>query len=126
MFCLAGLPFAVLVNPLALFVLAVDLTWLVTGTGQGNPSPADMAIAGVCLGLLLAALVSTRAARGIGSLQRMLAARLLGMRVAAPPPLRQSPGGRGRAWAGPGPGLALATGPAGGSWPTCWPSCRSA
>jgi signal transduction histidine kinase len=100
LFCLAGLPFAV-VNPLALFVLAVDLTWLVAGTGRGNPSPADMAIACACLGLLLVLLVSTRAARRLGSLQRMLATRLLGTRVAAPPPVRRSPGGR--AWPGPGP-----------------------
>jgi signal transduction histidine kinase len=99
LFCLAGLPFA-LVNPLALFVLAVDLTWLVAGSGRGNPSPADIAIAGACLGLVLVLLVSTRAARRLGSLQRVLATRLLGMRVAAPPPRRPSPGGR--AWPGPG------------------------
>jgi signal transduction histidine kinase len=100
LFCLVGLPFA-LVNPLALFVLAVDLTWLVAGSGPGNPSPADMALGCVCLGLLLVLLVSTRAARGLGSLQRMLATRLLGIRVAAPPPpVRRSPGGR--AWLGPG------------------------
>ena len=67
LFCLAGLPFAV-VNPLALFVLAVDLIWLVAGNGRGNPSPADVAIACVCLGLLLVLLVSTRAARRLGSL----------------------------------------------------------
>ena len=100
LFCLAGLPFVVLVNPLALFVLAVDLTWLVAGTGQGNPYAADVAIACVCLGLLLVLLVSTRAARTLGSLQRMLATRLLGIRVAAPP-VRQSPGGS--TWPGPGP-----------------------
>jgi hypothetical protein len=75
-------------------------TWLVAGSGRGNPSPADMAIAYACLGLLLVLLVSTRAARRLGSLQRMLATRLLGMRVAAPPPVRCSPGGR--AWPGPG------------------------
>jgi signal transduction histidine kinase len=99
LFCLAGLPFA-LVNPLALFVLAVDLTWLVAGSGRGDPSAADLALACVCLGLLLVLLVSTRVARGLGSLQRLLATRLLGMRVAAPPPRRTSPGDRAR----PGPG----------------------
>ena len=77
LFCLAGLPLP-LVSPLALFVLAVDLTWLVAGGARGNPSPADMAIAGVCLGLLLVLLVATGAARGLGSLHRPLAARLLG------------------------------------------------
>ena len=78
LFCLAGLPFAV-VNPLALVLLAVDLIWFVAGAEGGNPSPADIAIACVCLGLLLVLLVSTRAARRLGSLQRMLANRLLGI-----------------------------------------------
>jgi signal transduction histidine kinase len=100
LFCLAGLPFAV-VNPLAFFVLAVDLIWSAADSGRGNPSPADVAIACVCVGLLLVLLVSTGAARRLGSLQRMLATRLLGVRVGAPPPVRRSPGGR--AWPGPGP-----------------------
>ena len=99
LFCLAGLPFVV-VNPVALFVLAVDLIWLAAGSGRGNPSPADIALAGVCVGLLLALLVSTGAARRLASVQRMVATRLLGMRVAAPPPARRIPGGR--AWPGPG------------------------
>ena len=100
LFCLAGLPFVV-VNPVALFVLAVDMIWLVADGARGNPSPAEMAIACVCLGLLLVLLVSTGTARRLGSLQRRLATRLLGVRVAAPPPVRRSPGGR--AWPGPGP-----------------------
>ncbi len=99
LFCLAGLPF-VLVSPLALFFVAADLISLVAGA-PGNPSPTDVAIACVCVGLLLALLVSTRAARRLGSLQRMLANRLLGVRVAAPPPARRGLGGR--AWPGPGP-----------------------
>jgi len=73
----------------------------VAGSGRGNPSPAGLAIDGAFLALLLVLLVSTGAARALGSLQRMLAARLLGMRVAAPPPVRLRPGGR--AWPGPGP-----------------------
>jgi signal transduction histidine kinase len=44
-------------------------------------------------------LVSTGAARGLGSLQRRLAARLLRKDVAAPPLVRRSPGARG--WPGP-------------------------
>ncbi len=100
LFCLAGLPFAV-VNPLAFFLVMADLAWWVTGSGRGNPSPADLAIAGACLGLLLVLLVSTGAARRLGSLQRVLATRLLGVPVAAPPPVRRGPGGR--AWSGPGP-----------------------
>lgn len=100
LFCLAGLPFAV-VNPLALLVLAVDLSWLAVGNGRDNPSPTDVAIACACVGLLLVLLVSTRAARMLGSLQRVLTTRLLGVRVAAPSPARRSPGAR--AWPGPGP-----------------------
>jgi signal transduction histidine kinase len=83
-FCLAGLPFAV-VNPLVLFVVFVDLIWWAVDGGRGNPSPAEMAIAVAGQGLLLVLLVSTTAARRLGSLQRLLAARLLGVRVAAPP-----------------------------------------
>jgi signal transduction histidine kinase len=97
-FCLAGLPF-VLINPLALLILAVDLIWLVVDGGRGNPSAGQMAAAGACLGLLLVLLVSTPAARRLGSLQRRLAARLLGVRVGTPPPARRGTGGR--AWPGP-------------------------
>ena len=86
---------------MVLFVLAVDMLWLVADGARGNPSPAEMAIACVCLGLLLMLLVSTGTARRLGSLQRRLATRLLGVRVVAPPPVRRSPGGR--AWPGPGP-----------------------
>ena len=99
LFCLAGLPFAV-INPVALFVLTVDLTWLVAGSGRGNPSPAAIAFAAVGVGLLLVLLVSTGAARRLGSMQRVLATRLLRMRV-APPLSRRGLGGR--AWPGPGP-----------------------
>jgi signal transduction histidine kinase len=100
LFCLAGLPFAV-VNPLVLFVLTVDMVWLVAGSGRDNPSPAEVAIACACVGLLLVLLVSTTAARRLGAVQRTLATRVLGVRVAAPQPVRRSPGGR--AWRGPGP-----------------------
>lgn len=97
--CVAGLPFT-LVSPVVLFVLAVDLTWFVAGAGGDNPSAADLTIASLCLGLLLGLLVSTRAARRLGSLRRGLATRLLGIRVAAPPPVRRRPDDRAR----PGPG----------------------
>ncbi|MGW4941178.1 sensor domain-containing protein [Actinoplanes sp. NPDC004185] len=99
LFCLAGLPFAVL-NPLVFFVLAVDLTWLAADSGRGNPTLAHMAVAGVCVGLLLLLLVSTGAARSLGSLPRKLAGRLLKLQVAPPPPMRRRPGGR--SWPGPG------------------------
>ena len=102
LFCLAGLAFAV-VNPVVLVVLTMDLIWLAADRGRGNPSPAEMAIACAGQGLLLVLLVSTTAARRLGSLQRRLATRLLGVRVAAPPPVRRSPGGR--AWPGPRDGV---------------------
>ncbi|MFF0155063.1 sensor domain-containing protein [Micromonospora sp. NPDC005203] len=94
-FCLCGLPFIVL-NPVALFVVAVDLSWLVSTGARGNPAPTDVIIAVVSVGLLLVLLVSTTAARRLGAVQRMLATRLLGIRVAPPPPVRA-----GRAWPGP-------------------------
>ena len=100
LFCLASLPFVV-VNPVALLVLVADLIGLAAGGGSGNPSSADLAIAGVCLGLLLVLLVSTRTARRLGALQRSLATRLLGVRVAAPTPVRGRPDGR--SWPAQGP-----------------------
>lgn len=99
LFCLAALPF-VMLNPVALVILAVDMVWLAGSGARGNPSAADAAIAIASVGLLLVLLVSTTAARRLGSLQRMLATRLLGVRVGAPPPVRRSPGGR--VWPGPG------------------------
>ncbi|MEU8230360.1 sensor domain-containing protein [Actinoplanes sp. NPDC048967] len=96
LFCLAAQPFALL-NPLVFFVLAVDLIWLAADGGRGNPTPAQMALAGLCVGLLLVLLVSTGAARWLGSLQRKLADRLLKVQVAPPPPVRRR--------SGPGPGL---------------------
>jgi signal transduction histidine kinase len=95
LFCLAGLPFGV-VNPVVVFFLVVDLLWAVTPNRPPNPSWPDVAAAVVVTGLLLALLVATGAARELGSLQRLLAARLLGARIAAPPPARRSPGGLGR------------------------------
>jgi signal transduction histidine kinase len=80
-------------NPLVLFVLTVDLI-LLTGPGRdGNPSPRELAVAWAVLGVLLALLVATGAARGLGSLQRLLAARLLEIRIAPPPPAKR--GGAG-------------------------------
>jgi hypothetical protein len=120
LFCLAGLPFAV-VNPLVFFVLTVDMIWLAADGARGNPSPAEIAIACACQGLLLVLLVSTTAARRLGSLQR----------ACSRPDCSGYESGRrrrrgGAQAVGPGPARARATGPAGGSWPTSWPSCRSA
>jgi signal transduction histidine kinase len=99
LYCLSALPFAV-VNPLVLFALTADTLVLVVGDGRGNPSPADLAVALGCVGVLFVVLVSTGAARWLGSVQRRLASALLAVRVGDPPPARRSPGGR--AWRGPG------------------------
>ncbi|MET8044091.1 sensor domain-containing protein [Micromonospora sp. NPDC005215] len=96
-FCLAGLP-SIVLNPVAFFVVAVDLSWLVSHDARGNPAPTDVAVAVVSVGLLLVLLVSTTAARRLGAPHRVLAARLLGVRVAAPPPVRANRAGR--AWPG--------------------------
>ena len=84
LFCLAGLPFAV-VNPVVLFVVTVDLIWWVADGARANPSLAEMAVAAAGQVLLLVLLVSTAAARRLGALHRALAARLLGVRVGTPP-----------------------------------------
>jgi len=99
LFCLAGLPFG-LVSPLVLFVLGVDMVGLVIGTGRANPSPGEITAAFAGFALLLVLLVATGAARGVGSLQRLLATRLLGPPIAAPPPVQRRPGELGRLGAG--------------------------
>ncbi len=91
LFCLAGLPFAV-ISPPVLLVVAVDLAWWLADGGRGNPSPAEIAVAAVGTGLLFVALVATGAARRLGATQRRLVQRLLGIRVAAPRP------GAGAGW----------------------------
>jgi signal transduction histidine kinase len=103
LFCLAGVPFAV-ASPLVVFVVAVDLIRLVTPGRPPNPSGPDLAVAGAVLALLFVLLLETGAARDIGSLPRLLAARLLGAQIAAPPPVRQRPGGLGGLSAGLGDG----------------------
>ncbi|GIM95027.1 sensor histidine kinase [Paractinoplanes toevensis] len=84
LFCLAGLPLTLISPP----VLVVTTAALI---GRGDPSPAEMAVAAAAVGLLLVLLVSTAAARRLGSARRSLATRLLGVRVGAPPPARPGP-----------------------------------
>src|SRR5258708_1936861 len=94
LFCLSGFPF-ILVNPVTVFQVSAVLLWLFwrpTPTRPPNLSGRDVAAAGTVVGLLLALLVATAAARGIGAACRRLAARLLGERIAAPPPRRPRPG----------------------------------
>jgi signal transduction histidine kinase len=100
-FCLAGLPFAA-ANPLVLFVITVDLTRLAAGSPGANPSARELVFAWAVLAVLLVLVVATGAARGLGALQRRVANRLLGLRIAAPrgprwPVGRGGPGGFGTA-----------------------------
>jgi len=99
LFCLAGVPFAI-ANPLVALVVAVDLIRLVTPNRPPNPSAPDLAVAWAVVALLLVLLVTTGAPRALGSLQRTLAARLLGAQIAAPPPVRRRLGSLGRFRAG--------------------------
>ncbi|AEV88880.1 Hybrid signal transduction histidine kinase K [Actinoplanes sp. SE50] len=84
MFCLSGLPFA-LISPPVLFVALVDLLWWVVDDGRRNPSPAEIVAAAVSLAVLIGLVVRTGAAARLGGLHRRLAARWLGVRVATPP-----------------------------------------
>jgi signal transduction histidine kinase len=98
LFCLAGT-----LAGAAGFALVIAL--LVPGTA------ASLSVAGTVLGLGVLALLTTRVGRGLGALHRALAARLLGERIAAPPPVRPARGVFGflRAGLSDGPGwLAVA------------------
>lgn len=84
LFCLAGLPFAVPIPVLAFFAVAA-LTWTLIHPHTPNLAWPDL-LAGAAAAVALAALlVATGAARGLGSLWRTLAVRLLGMQAAPPP-----------------------------------------
>jgi signal transduction histidine kinase len=98
LFCLAGLPFAP-VNPVLAFFVVADLLLLTHGRlwdAGGNPSRWALLTAAAVTALLTALLVMTGGSRRLGAACRGLAARLLGERVAAPPPLRTARGVPGR------------------------------
>jgi signal transduction histidine kinase len=84
-FCLAELPF-LFPLPLVGVPIATGLLWLLRPVRDSNPSVLYLlaaALIALCLPLFL---VATGAARGLGSFWRALAGRLLGERVAPPPP----------------------------------------
>jgi signal transduction histidine kinase len=89
LFCLTGIPFFVPI-PVAGFFLTIVLL-----PQRPNPSWWAVLAAGTTAGLLMLLLVATGAARWLGAVCRGLAARLLGERVAAPPPLRARRGSLG-------------------------------
>ena len=62
----------------------------------GPAKPENVSFAGVAAGALVLLILATRLARRLGSFQRRLAARLLGERVAEPPPFRPGRGVLGR------------------------------
>jgi signal transduction histidine kinase len=115
LFCAIEVPLGlcVLAFPLALTGLPLAVSLLTRGAippGQSSPAhPAGVtAIAGgVTLFVLLALLfLAPRIARGLGAAHRRLAARLLGERIAGPPPIRHGGGAVGwlNATARDGPG----------------------
>jgi signal transduction histidine kinase len=97
LFCLAELPF-VLPVPLAACWAAAALTWWLTPVRPPNLSWLDLLTGGMVAAAITGLLVASGAARAIGGLWRALAARLLGVQVASPPPARRGLDG----WLGAG------------------------
>jgi signal transduction histidine kinase len=104
LFCLAELPFLVPL-PLAGLPIGVALLWLTRAARQSQPSLGYLVAAMVVAAGLPLVLVITGAARELGGFWRALVGRLLGERVAPPPP-RAARGGPGLLRAGlrDGPG----------------------
>jgi signal transduction histidine kinase len=105
LFCLIEVPLGlcVLVIPVALAGLPLSVTLLAHGgdlppraAAQAHP-PAVLPVLGIVVIVTLLALLvlAPRVARGLGAAHRALAERLLGERIAGPPPIR-----RGRAVTG--------------------------
>ncbi len=84
----AELGYALVCLPLAVAGFAFTVGTLVVGAAL------TFTIAGIVLGPLLVA-ASSRGVRGLGSASRYLARRLLGIRIAPPPPLQPEPGALG-------------------------------
>jgi signal transduction histidine kinase len=107
LFCAIEVPLGlcVLVFPIALTALPLAVTLLLyRGPALGWPAPAHAAgvvaaLGGVVIVVVLALLVlAPRIGRGLGAAHRRLAARLLGERIAGPPPIRRGRGAAG--WLG--------------------------
>jgi signal transduction histidine kinase len=112
LFCMAGVPLGVgvLATPFGVAGFGGIAAFLARGpAGARRPAQASVGfgfLAGMIVGLLVLLVLAPRVARGLGALQRALAARLLGETVAASPPLRPGRGVPGRLGAGlrDGPG----------------------
>jgi signal transduction histidine kinase len=101
LFCLIEVPIGlcILAFPVALAVLPLTVTLLAHGgpppsrPAQAHPSGVVTIFAGAAIVVLLALLFLTpRIARWLGAAHRHLAARLLGERIEAPPPIRAGHG----------------------------------
>jgi signal transduction histidine kinase len=98
------LAFCLIAGPLG-FCLVGALLWVMGFAGvvaliAPRLNSTWVAALAMALGLVLLILLAPRIARRLGSAHRRLAARLLGERIAAPPPLRPGPGALG--WLGAG------------------------
>jgi signal transduction histidine kinase len=107
LFCALEVPLGlcVLVFPIALAGLPLALTLLTHGaippgrSFQAHPAGVVTVLGGVIIFVLLALLfLAPRIARRLGAAHRRLAARLLGERIAGPPPIRRGRGVAG--WLG--------------------------
>jgi signal transduction histidine kinase len=90
-FCLAAAPlgFTVVALPSALFGTVALLSGGASGRDQPGQPPVGLGALGAMLALLLLAPpLAPLLARGLGAVHRFLAARLLGQRIGAPPPVR--------------------------------------
>jgi signal transduction histidine kinase len=103
LFCLLEVPLGlwVLALPAVLSVSLLGLSLLVNGSfpwsrpAHAHPDAVVSVFGAAIIVVLLALLVLTpRIARGLGAVHRRLAARLLGERIAGPPPIRHGRGTR--------------------------------
>jgi signal transduction histidine kinase len=101
LFCLAGIPLGL--GTLVVPYLGVGIALAVALLAPGRELTWVAGVAAIAGWLLLAGL-ATRIGRGLGAVHRRLAARLLGERVAPPPPRPPGRGVLGRVGAGLGDG----------------------
>jgi signal transduction histidine kinase len=107
LFCLAGIPLGLIIAGAGVWLMVVALFVLLLSPSGATPLWVGVAAFGLdLLGLVLVVVLATRIARRLGAVHRRLAARLLGTRVAPPPPLPRRRARLGRLAAGlvDGPG----------------------
>jgi signal transduction histidine kinase len=108
LFCVVGIPLGLCVLAVPYWGIGFALTAALLAPGRELTWVAGVAAVAA---LLLLVVLATRIGRGFGAIHRRLAARLLGERVAPPPPLRPGRGLLGRLSAGlrDGPGWRAVT-----------------